>query len=233
LKQQNEALQSSATELQSLKDRVASLDVENGLLTEARALFAGLVDGVNSLRESGKFHDNVEHGDVICPVMCTSGEVVSMKHVVSAWVDTPGGSDVNRSFRCSPTGKDTAIVSRPIFESVQEIAAAIGVNMEPPCVFEYGVGTTKVRLPVYDVLALVSRISKIHRDGDVEEGEMLALKGGVVVMFNLTTAGDSQRKRLGFSVHKMGGGPSSQYTGYFRVMESDWSPFESLDFVAE
>ena len=234
LRKHNETLQSSSTEIQSLRERVVALENQNVLLSQAQSLYQPLVDNINNLREYGIFHEKSTGEDIMCPVMCSSGVVASVKSVVSAWAKSGGGSDgnVERTFKCFETGKDVTIVSRPVFEAFWTISTAMGVNMEPPCTFEYSVDGNLVSFPVYDVLAIASRVCKIYRDGCGDDEKMMMLKGGTLVMFNLSDAEYSDRKHLSFAVQKMvPGSTSAVYSGIFRITDRVWNPFETMDFI--
>jgi len=234
LRKQNNALQSASDGIQSLRERVADLEGRNALLVQAQNLSQPLVDNINNIREYGIFHDRNVGDDVICPIMCSSGVIASMKTVVAEWAKSGGGCDgnVERTFKCFETGKDVMVVSRPVFESIWTISTAMGINMETPCTFEYSVNGSLVTFPVYDVLAIASRVCKIYRDGCGDEEKMMMLKGGTLVMFNLSDAEDSSRKRLSFAVQKMvPGSTSAVYPGIFRITDRSWDPFGNMDFI--
>jgi hypothetical protein len=234
LRKQNESLQSSSAEIKSLRERVEALDSQNTVLVQAQVLSQPLVDNINNLRVFGKYHEPGTGEEVVCPVMCSSGVVASMKSVISAWAKSGGGSDgnVERTFKCFETGKDVTVVSRPVFEAFWVISTAVCVNMEPPCAFEYSVDGDLVSFPVYDVLAIASRVCKIYRDGCGDDEKMMMLKGGTLIMFSLSDAEYSERKRLSFAVQKMiPGSASAVYSGIFRITDRSWNPFVNMDFV--
>ena len=234
LRSHNAALRSSSDEIQSLRARVAALEGQNALLAQAQNLSQPLVDSVNSLREFGIFHEKSTGEEIVCPVMCSSGVVASMKSVISAWAKSGGGSDgnVERTFKCFETGKDVTVVARPVFEAFCIISTAMCVSMEAPCTFEYSVDGNLVSFPVYDVLAIASRVCKIYRDGCGDDEKMMMLKGGTLIMFNLSDAEYSDRKRLSFAVQKMvPGSTSAVYSGIFRITDRVWNPFETMDFI--
>ena len=219
-------------ELRTSKDGHASMESQLSVLREAQDLSRDLVDGVNNLVTFGVFHDKCSNSDVVCPILCCSGVIASMKSVVTAWAETGGRLDgsVERTFQCVETGGETTIVPRAQLEVVQTIASAIGVSVERPCEFEYCVDGAWVKFSVFDLLAVVSRVCLIYRSGSAD-GEVgtLMMKGGLVIMFSLgDTAG---RKRLSCSVHRMMPGVApATYEGRFRVTADDWNPFENLDF---
>ena len=234
LRKQNSVLQTTSDETQSLRERVAALEGQNALLLQAQNLSQPLVDNVNSIREYGIFHEKNVGSDVVCPIMCSSGAVASMKTVVGEWARSGGGCDgnVERTFKCFETGKDVTVVSRPVFEAFWTMSAAMCINMETPCTFEYSVNGSLVTFPVYDVLTIASRVCKIYRDGCGDEEKMMMLKGGTLVMFNLSDAEYSSRKRLSFAVQRMvPGSMSAVYPGIFRITDGSWNPFENMDFI--
>jgi len=230
-------LEKSLVEFNSLKDQLESLQHQNIALSEAQTLSQVLVDSVNNVREFGMFHDKQLHEEMVCPVMCCSGKMMSMKSVVSIWAESCGNSDgsIGRTFRCVETGKPTTIAPQPQFEVVQKLASVIGINVEPPCTFEYGSGGDVTQCSVYDVLAVVSRVCKIYREKSVDDDEMVMLNGGVMVMFYLSDIEGTERKRLGFSVQKiLRGVPSTVYAGRFRINDRSWNPFsDTIEFAIE
>jgi hypothetical protein len=230
-------LEGECDAMKPLKDQVASLKMQNMALSEAQSLTQSMVDSVNHMREFGMFHDRTLHEEMACPVLCCSGAMASMKSVVTSWAESGGNSDgtIERTFRCSETGKMTTIVPQPQFEVVQKLASAICINMEPPCTFEYGSEGHVTTCSVYDILAIASRVCKIFREKSVDDEEMMMLKGGLVVMFYLTDVEGTSRKRLGFSVHKMQkGSASTVHAGRFRVTDRNWNPFsETMEFAVD
>ena len=207
-------------EFQALNENVAGLQTQVRVLNEAQDLSRGLVDNVNNLCTFGIFHDKSTEAEVVCPVLCCSGEIMSMKSVVTSWVEMRGG-----------LGTDIAIVPQPQFEVIQKLASVVNINVEPPCVFEYCVDGEWVKLSVFDVLTVASRICWIYRCGNLENDlGMMILKGGLVMMFQLSDIGP--RKQLRINVHRMiPGVPPAVYEGRFRITAPDWNPFENMDFV--
>lgn len=89
--------------------------------------------------KEGVFYDPVSFATAVCPVLLCTGCVLSYKTIIDMWAAGPGRNDgeITRSVKCAVSGMQTCVSSKLEMEFVQKVAAATGMNMKLPLVFEY------------------------------------------------------------------------------------------------
>lgn len=169
-------------QLNEYSTRIGTLETE---LRSAAARIQYLDAGVECFKDAGG-------APYAFPVIQANGQVVDFYKIMAIWSknadedeDHPG-----RSYTCPSTRRHTTLAPFQITQRVQNIATSLGIQVEPPLIFEWKPDDAWVRLGIRTHLQLAARVCYIYANRKkFEDSEttnsLIADEDKILVVFKL------------------------------------------------